>query len=271
MQFSDTSKQHEHDVEAIFARAEKVNYAWLTGTEAGPGSGLLTNLLQNIGPKHGFRMWVPSAHHGEAGQFTDAWVAVNEKFIDGRSWHTGYKLAIEGSGEIYKKAGVHEEFPKWGPRGLVHVQFENDKLGQINVASAHYLTHARDPEHSTIHGINHWKLNEHLADTITDWGKDVGRGKSLAFYAGDQNMADQHNDQPQGDTFFGGPFTSTADELKDWQNTGHGPIDVMASYNPDRRVTALKFNVLDDKEFFLNTDHFFCESIYDIAPLKHTA
>src|SRR5690606_34500732 len=135
---------------------------------------------------------------------------------------------------------------RWGPKGLVHVSFEssNEDLGRVAVGAAHYLTDARRPSSP------YWVWNEKLGEEIGKWAREEGKGPALVFYGGDQNMADRRNDEPQGDTFFGEPLTSTWDELRKWENTGHGTIDVIATYNKDGRVSALRTNALNDREFF---------------------
>lgn len=268
LQFSDTNKQHTADIEKIFTRLNARRVAWITGTEAGPGSGNTADELVRIGKNHGYRMYVPAAGDGE-GRATDCWVGVRQDLIT-KNWKTDFRPAIPGSQELYKEQGVRpDSLPRWGPKGLVTVAFDCDKLqGRVNIGAAHYLTGARDPDDSTVKGVDHWEWNKELAKEIAVWAKEVGRKHDLAFYSGDQNMADSKNDQPQGDTFMGGPLTSLADELKKWKNTGHGPIDVIASYNKDSRVSGLDFEVFNDKRFFLNTDHFYCEGLFDVQPPK---
>lgn len=265
MQYKDSNKQHTQDVEKIFDRAVNRRYAWISGTEAGDGAGNLPEELVRVGTEAGYRMHVPSLGKG-SGKGTDCWLGVREDLIDS-GWKTEFRPAIPSSSQLYKDAGLDPKlFPRWAPKGLVAAQWNCHKLGSVvNLGVAHYLTKARSPEHSTIHGINHWEQNEKLAETVDEWAHEVGKGRALAFYTGDQNMADSKNNSPQGDTFMGGSMTSLADELKKWQSTGHGPIDVMASYNKDGRVKGQNFVVLDDKEFFLNTDHFFCEGTYDVT------
>lgn len=269
MQYSDGPSQHTADLTKVFDRAVARKVAWVTGTESGPGANDTSDEIVRIAREHDYRPWVPSAgKHDHPGWATDAWLAVRKDLITD-NWEEHFTEAIPGSAEVYRDAGIKAEFPKWGPRGLVTVGFDCAALqGRINLCAAHYLTHAHkqgaDPE---THGIDHWKLNEKLAQAVGDWAVKVGHGHDLAFYAGDQNMSDQKNDAPEGDTFMGEPFTSLADELKDWQSTGHGPIDVIASYNRDRRVTGVNFQAFNDREFSLNTDHFYLEGVFDIAEL----
>lgn len=265
LQFSDPHWQQERDIVKLFHRATQRNYAWLTGTEASPGSGNMNGpLLDRIGAEAGFRMWVPSQSEGE-GQFTDCWIAVRENFVHG-PWRTDYEPVIPRSAKLYAELDHKNPTklkPKWGPKGLVTVEFKNSRLGEINLGAAHYLTNGDKPgDESVIHGVDHYNLNVKMARAIEAWALRVGKGSALAFYAGDQNMNDRRLD-----TFHGGPMTSTADELERWQNTGHGPIDVMASLDRDKRVSAKSFRVFDDSEFHLFSDHNLLESVYSIEPL----
>lgn len=266
LQFSDTSRQHTQDIERIFDRALRRRYAWITGTEAGPGAGNTTDELVRVGREQGYRMWVPSDTK-RRGQASGCWLGVRRDFITS-GWKTGFVPGIPGSKELYQERGLDGDLnPKWGPRGIITAEFVNKDLGQITLGVSHYLTKSRSPKQPPIHGVDHWEQNKRLANVIAEWGKEAGAGPALVFYAGDQNMSDSLNDQPQGDTFFDGPFTSLGDELKRWFDTGHGSIDVLASYNKDHRVTAHNWQVFEDDEFFLNTDHFLCEGTYNVEPL----
>lgn len=270
LQFGDTDAQHTHDIEAIFGRAQDRKVSWITGTEAGPGAGNTSSELVRVGKAHGFRMWVPSSVKGASaakGGTTDCWIAVAKDLIAG-NWEQGFDAVIPGSRALYEQSGQNpEQFPRWGTKGLVHCAFDTEEWGRFNIGAAHYLTQARHPG-AVVKGVDHWEWNRRLGSHIGDWAASVGAGSAKVFYGGDQNMADSKNDQPQGDTFFGKPLTSLADELKRWQNTGHGPIDVMASYDPDVTVEGAYFRVLDDSEFSLNVDHFLCEGGWDVKPLK---
>lgn len=269
LQFSDNDKQHTSDIEKIFDRAVDRRVAWLTGTESGPGSGNTAKELVRVAKEHGYRPWVPAAQAKGAGQHSGSWLVVRDDLVLG-NWKQGFLPGIPGSAEFYKEQGLGSRtLPRWGPRGLVNVSFDSlPELGHISVGAAHYLTGARSPKGSVIKGVNHWEENEKLAGIVGDWFREQGAGKGLAFYGGDQNMDDSKNEEPQGDTFFGANVTSVQDELLKWENTGHGPIDVIATYNKDGRVTALKVNVLDDSEFRLATDHFYLEAVLNVEPLK---
>lgn len=269
LQFSDTNKQHTQDLEKLFDRAVRRKYAWITGTEAGPGARNTGEELVRVAREHNYRPWVPSEQAEGNGRATDTWVAVREDLISG-GWEQGYIPVIPGSSALYRENGHDPDSnPRWGPKGVVHVGFDSDVFGsRVSVASSHYLTGGRSPSAGPVKGVDHWEWNETLARAIGDWFREAGRGRNLAFYGGDQNMSDKKNDAPQGDTFFGANVTSVQDELKKWEGTGHGPIDVIATYNKDGRVSALKVTVLDDKEFHLHTDHFLVEALVNVEPIK---
>lgn len=263
LQFSDTNKQQTADVEAIFDRAVSRNLAWLTGTEAGPGAGNTGRELVRIGRAHGYKLWVPSHQaNGGAAQHTDCWIAVRQDLV-GSGWKRGYEHVFNGSGQVGKDIEIPRGM-RWGPKGLVHVEFNSSvpELGHISIGAAHYLTHARDPKSVF------WDMNEKLTDEIAKWARRQGAGSGLVFYGGDQNMDDSKNKQPQGDTFMGAPLTSVWDEINKWPNTGAGTIDVMATYDKDRRVSVVNAFALNDRKFRLHADHFFIEAVVRVAPKK---
>lgn len=261
LQFSDSDKQHTQDIEKIFNRAAARRVAWITGTESGPGAGNTGKELIRVARANGYRPWVPEHQANGIAQHTDCWIAVRRDLI-GKNWSRGYDHVIPGSGQL--KDEMDLDGKRWGPKGLVRVGFDSTYpgLGHVSIGAAHYLTQGQSPK------SEFWKLNKQLGDKIVDWAREEGRGHALVFYGGDQNMNDSKNDQPQGDTFFGGPLTSTWDELRKWENTGHGNIDVIASYNKDGRVTAMSVDALNDREFHLHTDHFYVETTFRVDPIK---
>lgn len=102
LQFGDTDKQHTSDITRIFDRAVARRYAWVMGTEAGPGSGNTGKELLRIGKDHDYQMWVPEEQAQGKGRATDCWIAVRKDLIAG-GWKTGYVPVIPGSQELYKR------------------------------------------------------------------------------------------------------------------------------------------------------------------------
>lgn len=263
LQFSDSDAEHTHDLEKLFDRANERKYGWITGTEAGPGSGNMSKQLVTIGREHGYRMYVPAAKKGP-GWASDGWIAVRESLIKS-GWKASYEPVIPGSQELYKAEGVDEDLlPRWGPRGLAKVSFKSlPQLGEINIAATHHLTQGQKngPE-SVIHGVDHFEWNRKLDQELGKWMHEVATGSSLAFAAMDRNASDRRStiEIPGG--------TTLADELKAWQNSGHGDIDWIVSYNKDGRVTGVRFVVYNDRQFHLFGDHHLLEGLYSIEALK---
>lgn len=233
MQFSDSTVHKQADAKAIFARAIKQHADWITGTEAGAGpSADLRAALKEEAVRSGYNFTVKS----------DLWVSVKKSLITKGSWHDGFIEVLPANSGSQK----HE------PRGICWVQFDC-MLGTVSVGVSHYMTHGNTQ------GDEYYAANGKLTRAIGEWGKIHGAGRKLCFYAADANTGDRAKD-----VFRGQPFTTLADELKDWQDTGHGPIDIIASYDQDTRVKAKYWRALDDRELFLWTDHFACEGGFDV-------
>lgn len=264
LQFSDSRKQHQEDVTKIFDRAANRKVDWITGTEAGPGAKDIEEKIFAAGQEFGYKVWVPQLQpRSKPGWATDSWVAVRREIVVPKTFRKGWIPVIEGSNHIYEQQGLSPNGrPRWGPKGLVHVSFDCEKdgqrIGEINVAAAHYLVRKAKQE----------PLNRKLAEAAGAWARDVGKGRALAFYGGDQNLPDD-----RVDTFFGAPLTSLWDELNKHPKTGTGlgNIDLIASYDKDGRVTGKYCRALSGKRFFLNTDHFLVEGGFDVVSLGEAA
>lgn len=232
LQFSDNAAQKAADVDKIFKRGKH----HLSGTESAEFP--LTDLVVAAAKKYGYRL------HTARG----VWVAVQENLLAPNSRvQRGYVNVIES----FEGAGKHTD------RGIVWLTYQHKTLGKITIGCAHYLTNGRKP------GDPNFTLNRRLAEAIGVWAVEKGKGKGLVFYSGDQNIVDRTED-----TFFGSPLTSAWDEIGKYENTGHGNIDVVASYDEDNRVTAKSITALDDTEFPLHADHFLVDAVYTV---KHAA
>lgn len=236
LQFSDHVDQHEHDVEALFTEGH--NFPIKTGTEAGAGRGGMNNreLLMQYADQFNHAL-------NFAG---DAWIAVDKAIIVPNS------LKKE---DVFLVSNDMQEETRGSDRILATMSFDHVKpgVGRIHVGSVHYPTKGAKP------GDPNHDMNIICAEKISRWLAKVGAGSDLGFVNGDFNMPDRTLDFALGNN-----FTSMADELKAWQNTGHGPIDGMCSYDRDGRVHAKHFNVLDDSELKLFTDHFMCRGTWEI-------
>lgn len=231
MQYSDTREQMAEDCAKVFSRG----YTWLTGTEAGADNPLAV-LIPRTAEAHGYRVH----------RVRDVWIAVDRELVRG-GWRTGYVPVIEST----EGKGRHTD------KGIGWVAFNTRELGRISIGAAHLLTKGRRP------GDPNYRLNRRFSDAFRQWVVDAGQGSGLAFYGGDQNIPDRKQD-----TFMGAPLTSAWDELGRWENTGHGNIDVIASYDRDGRVSAVKVRALDDKQLHLHTDHFLVEASFRVRKLQ---
>ena len=237
MQFSDSTAQKQEDAKRIFARAEKRKLAWVTGTEAGMGaSGDLRAALAKESKAAGYKFFVKS----------DVWIAVNKEIITPNSWADGFIKTLD----------ANTGSQRFSDRGLLWAEFLWKPVGSVSIGVSHYMTHGRKPSDE------YFGANTKLTRAIGQWGKVHGAGRRLCFFQGDTNIPDRSDD-----VFRGQPFTTLADELKQWENTGHGSIDVIASYDQDSRVKGKYWRALDDKEFPLHTDHFAVEGGFEVRTL----
>lgn len=240
LQYSDTPKQQEEDVAKLFEQGQ--HYPIKTGTETGPNSEL-ADLVTFYAKKYDHLLKI---HQGN-------WVAVDRAIIHKGSQRRGDIFVV--SNDALTGHQLNRAFP-W-------IQFTHAKpgVGRIAVAGFHYSTkgrHPSDPNHDT---------NKKYAHEIEEWMKMMGVGSNISLGAGDFNMVDSMKKQ---DWAFGGGFTSMADELKTYFNTGHGPIDGFVSYDGDNRVKAKKLIVLEDDKLHLHTDHFVARGAWSIRHLKES-
>lgn len=242
LQYSDTAKQQTYDAEKLFKLAVDnkagMRASWVTGTEAGETD--LWDIVRTAGVAAGYRM------HRSRGN----WIAIDREIIKKGSVTQGDVFVMDNDEVVGH--GHDPDFP-W-----VTFEHKTPGVGVISVSAVHYPTHGQTPK-----APNHW-VNQEYAKKLGEWGQEASAGNKLAFVQGDFNMPDQH----AIDLFFGEPFTTYGDELKKWPNTGHGPIDAMATWDKDGRVKVLSYVVLDDKIFFLNTDHFGIAGVIEVKLLS---
>lgn len=239
LQFSDTKAQQVHDIRQLFATGQR--YPIKTGTEAGPET-FSHDALRYVGSRE-----FNHAIHSVRGN----WVAVDRAIIEPKSLSRDQEFVMKTNLVV---GPGHDSV-----MATVEFDHRNPRIGHIGVGAAHYPTKGRlpsDPNHD---------VNREYADVIAEWMKETGKGRALAFVHGDFNMLD---DRKRQDWAFGNNWTSMADELEAWENTGHGPIDGFASYDEDGRVKAKSFEVLDDSELKMFSDHFVVRGKWVIEHLR---
>lgn len=234
MLHSVTQKQAEHDADKIFKR----DYDWVTGTEAGQDPVL--SVLRDTADEFDYKFHA----------YKSNWIAVKKSIITKGSYNKGGKTVVENDDYVGRGHDLN----------VVFTQFHMAELGDIAVAASHYATKGRPVQGE--YGINA-EDNRKVAQEIGRMALEFGAGKALFFYGGDQNIPDN-----QFDTFFDQPLTSIQDQLKKWPGTGHGPIDVIASADGDRRVKPVYIRALNDSVRFMHTDHFVVEAGYRVRALR---
>lgn len=242
-QFSDTAKEREADIRKVFARG----YDILTGTEAGVGAGHGVNstaeLLKKIGGEAGYVVHVPGRY--------DTWVAVKKTLVVGKP--------VTGAIHAIDRSSMQKPTPpgRWGDKGVVFIEWNMGKtFGSFAVGAVHNLTWGgagKDLKEKT---------DIVYAQKMEEWRKSLPAAVE-AFIGGDFNRNDK-----TGDVFRGkAGFITAGDEHKDWENTGHGPIDGIAREKTSTRTKCVRFDVLDDSELPLATDHFLLEADYEVTAL----
>lgn len=242
-EFSDSAREHEHDAEAIFGHAEEERVWACTGTEAGK-SGDLRDILAAAARRHGFNGFFHAS--GE-------WVALSKRYLYRfmSAWEGPW---IPGTHGLSAAQGGHS------PRGCAYMAGEaldGPDIGRLTFGAQHWLTE-RSIQKT---GVS----NEAMIEGTARWARTHGAGRNKVFLGADANTNDARLD-----VFQGKPMTSAADELGKHPAT-HGRstergsvIDVIASYDQDQKVKALRYQVLDDSRLRLNGDHFLLLAAFGI-------
>lgn len=236
LQFSDSARQQERDVEKIFSTGWR--FPIKSGTESGPETAL-HKLLKEAAGDYNHRI------HFARGN----WVAVEKSIIRKGSVKEGTHFVASTKDVL-------------GPgHDLVYptIEFDhvNAPIGRIGYAAVHLATKGARP------GDPNYKVNGDYIDSVTRWMTRAARGSDLAFIGGDFNSNDKHNNWPRSKA-----WTSMGDELRKWPGTGHGPIDGFGSFNKDGRVTAHHLRVLNDEALHMFSDHFMVRGTWNIRHLK---
>lgn len=240
----DPPKQWEHDCDKVFTRAKAKKAWWVTGTEAGDADNLA--ILKKHASAANYRVY----------QHRSNWIAIDKAIVKKGTWREG-RVIVEDNDNVVGPG--HDS-------NFVWVEFEhvNPRVGKITVIACHNPTKGKRPGDP-----NHW-VNQKYQKMLGEFVIKAGKGPALVWVGGDANMP---NGPKNLDIFFDQPLTTYGDEIGKWPNTGHGPIDYMATYDADVRVTVTGYQALDDKRFFMFSDHFLIEGKgeVELLPLKAAA
>lgn len=225
------------DLQAIFAHARKVGNVILTGTEAAEGRAS-HDLLPEIGGAVGFYVFAQA--FGE-------WVCID------RSWATPL-----GHGYTHVLDAFHAKASQGGhqPRGITFVQAapRDRSIAPVVTAGSFHLMTANSEAADT-------QKNLTLQRALGKYAHHYGRGRRLVFANGDANLHDDRED-----VYAGSPLTTCWDEIRSWPTTHppHATIDVIGSYDRDRRVRCVDARSLTDRQVRLHTDHYLIEATYEV-------
>lgn len=240
LQFSDSKAAQTADLEKLFARG----YDVITGTEAGHvKTDWNQREVSRVAAKYGYKVSNPVG--------IDTWVAVKASLV-ASGWKASHVHVLEQSSQFTPKPPG-----RWGDKGIAYAEFNMGKtFGAFAVGSCHYLTWGGAGKDLKL------KTDKQYATALEKWRASYPAATEV-FAAGDWNR-----NEKQYDVFMGiAKFLSAPDELKKYENTGHGPIDSIAREKASTRVKAVAVRVLDDTELSFNTDHFLVEVDYEVTAL----
>jgi len=224
MQWSDTPAQKKRDTDLIFSSSPHV----ITFTEVGRGQ-------NEVGQKY------IKAHSDDYYLFFDNFdAAVAIKKTLGKYVNSGYIKVLPGV------AGDHPNV------GIAWMTVENAKLGEITVASTHYITKDGVPNRKT--------QNNKIATALQELADETASGSGLFFFGADTNRDDATQDVVPNTK-----LTTCWDELRQWPDTLKSvTFDVIGSFDEDARVRIQSARTLISA---FNTDHKPVEALYNIKEL----
>lgn len=243
MEVFDTKAEQRADAVKVMGTGSDV----ICGTEAGPDNRALRRALRRQAWKNGYYI-----HFGGK---SDSWIAIKQDIcVEGVKPKWGYDHIFDSAKAVGDPNGPY------GARGIAYGVFAHKTIGVVSVGTSHFLTKGRTRSQTPRGEFNHYDMNTKLAKDIGAWARRFGKSTALAFFTADANIPDNKDD-----VFRGEPLTTSWDELKKWPDTGHGTIDIIASYDKDGRVRCVSGTVLTYLE--LNSDHKTVVAIYEVSPL----
>lgn len=248
LQFSDRGQRAVRDITTLFEAGK--NFPVKIFTEVGPETDLWRELKKAVGK---------DAYDHRLSIYKSNAVAIDRRIIKPRSWVPGAITVMDNDKTVGRG---HDPSIVWA--NFEHV---DAGVGEVTVFGTHYATNGKFPNDPN------YDANREMAEAHYALVKKFGKGNAIAVGGGDFNMPDHKTDW-----FWNLPLTSLQDELAaraevegkhyEYQNTGHGDIDGIWTYDADGRVTAKWFNVLDDRELRMESDHWVSRGAVEIRHLE---
>jgi hypothetical protein len=183
----------------------------------------------------------------------------------------GYRLVLPPGGDTaialrqeHELVSVHwrsvlpaSHKPLHGPRGVQVLEFIPQGTSErVTLCELHNVR-------AVVSGAQQLAMVQELGDVIAA----AAGGSRLAFYMGDMNHDDRRKAySPYDAQLRRQDLTSCWDELGRWPATHEngGTIDVVGSYDPDRRVRCLRARTWHQ----LHSDHSALSAFYGISPVR---
>lgn len=253
MKYSEGGKAATADVRDLLVKAELKDAPDCVGFTESPPGGAVRRAITRLARRRGYHAWTPK------GDFV---FAVHPR---NTVTETGYVHVLAPN------TGMSEG--NYGERGLAFVTFQTPAGNVVTCHGSHWLTaYVLDN-----HPGPETRREDRYAEQTRAMVKAVvahGAGGHLSFWQGDTNLNEQkdHGQDPDGfhamSTAAG--LRSVYDELDRYPAT-HGPlkkgstIDVLGSYDPDRRVSAVDVKVRPPR----HSDHRAVDAWFDVLPVGH--
>lgn len=238
-QFSDRLSRQAEDLDVILSRQAHVTGFTETGTHE------LAKLVRRKATEHGMR------------------------FVDGKGdgcFAVRRDLQVLDRGSVFVNPGeTGKPGRAHGPRYVVWVKLGwRDEVVFVN--EAHWLT-------GSALGPTRRRMHVDMTKAVVNNVKAQARGRRLAFWMGDTNIDEQ------GRRSWYDPLIEDGRLLSCWDEVGKYPpthekvrrtIDIVGSYDPDRRVRLVRVDLHPDREQHTWTDHAQVSAFYAIKPRRAT-
>jgi hypothetical protein len=257
MQFSDPKRAIERDVpRAMPPTTDPDAPDVIVFSETPTKRGNVSPVVREVAEARGWQMaWFPGG---------DCPMAVHPRHtIESQGWDKVLDPYNPGPGE----KGGH------GRKGVGWVRFTTPEGNDVTVHGDHWVTGYRLDRTP---GQEHRRERKHDAQTQALIARVIqhGKGTRLSFWAGDTNVDEERDQGWDPDAFHAqtteAGLVSVFDELGEYPSThGNRTIDVIGSYDPDKRVSALRVKVgAKGNTPERHSDHRIVDAWYRIKPMK---
>jgi hypothetical protein len=258
MEFSDTARAIAQDLKAVLVNPETHDAPDVVAFSEAHKASRVRPAVKRVGTKRGWQVYVPPKG--------DVVLAVHPRH---RLLETGYVHVLDAQTGLPKG--------NFSNRGVAFVTFITPAGNVVTDHSIHWITAFRldrRPGPESPREIKHMEQTDAVIEQVTAHGE----GRRVSFWQGDTNVPEDR-DKGADNVAIHARFrehglTSVWDELSASQAipanfpSTHGrrgsTIDIIGSYDPDRRVTAVDARVRPIR----HSDHQVVDAWYDVRPVR---